>query len=152
RRPGGLLRDAGSPLRRRPAPGRALARRLLVGVLHAARRTSRARLRGRAPDALDPRQARVRADELPPRRAEGDRALLARRQRPRRDRARRDPLGARMRAGLLTARPTGGTRLNLLQWFGLGGAPLAWAVLHVTGWGVSELHCSQGRLGVDARA
>ena len=56
-----------------------------------------------------------------------------------------------MRAGLVSVRPTGGRRLNLLQWFGLGGAPLAWAVMHVAGWGVSELHCAQGRLGVDAR-
>jgi hypothetical protein len=55
-----------------------------------------------------------------------------------------------MRVGLLQ-RPMGGARLNLLQWFGLGGAPLAWAVMQLLGWGVSELHCSQGRLGVDAR-
>ena len=57
-----------------------------------------------------------------------------------------------MRVGLLNARPTAGRRLNVLQWFGLVGAPLAWAALHVAGWGVSELHCAQGRLGVDPRA
>jgi hypothetical protein len=56
-----------------------------------------------------------------------------------------------MRVGLLRERPTGGARLNVLQWFGLAGAPLAWALMQVLGWGVSELHCSEGRLGVDAR-
>jgi hypothetical protein len=59
-----------------------------------------------------------------------------------------------MRVGLLRERPTGGRRLNVLQWFGLAGAPLAWAAMHVFGWGISEAHCASGgrMLGIDARA
>jgi hypothetical protein len=58
-----------------------------------------------------------------------------------------------MRSGLLDTRPTGGRRLNALQWFGLGAAPLAWAAMQVFGWGLSELHCASGgsRLGIHAR-
>ena len=58
-----------------------------------------------------------------------------------------------MRVGLVLDRPTGGRRLNALQWFGLAGAPLAWAAMHVLGWAVSELGCAPGggQLGLDAR-
>jgi hypothetical protein len=43
---------------------------------------------------------------------------------------------------------------EFLQWFGLLGAPLAWSVQHVVGYGVTEARCSPGGahwgVGVDA--
>jgi hypothetical protein len=35
-------------------------------------------------------------------------------------------------------------RISLLQWFGLLGAPLAWAVQLVVGYGLEEADCSAG--------
>jgi hypothetical protein len=35
-------------------------------------------------------------------------------------------------------------RLSLLTWYGVLGAPLAWAAAHVTGWLMTETACSPG--------
>jgi hypothetical protein len=37
---------------------------------------------------------------------------------------------------------TGRTRLELLQWFGLLGGAVAWAVQHVVGYGIADAGCS----------
>jgi hypothetical protein len=37
-------------------------------------------------------------------------------------------------------------RLSMLQWFGFGGAALAWAAQHVIGFGVTQAECSAGGL------
>ena len=39
---------------------------------------------------------------------------------------------------------SGVRRLNALSWFGLTGGPLAWAAMHVFGWGLSEARCGIG--------
>jgi hypothetical protein len=39
-------------------------------------------------------------------------------------------------------------RSSLLVWFGVLGAPAAWAIQHVAGFGVGQAACSRARLGV----
>jgi len=45
-------------------------------------------------------------------------------------------------------------RLELLQWFGLLAAPLAWAVQLVVGFGAADANCARGggRWGIDVEA
>ena len=38
------------------------------------------------------------------------------------------------------------TRVDMLMWAGIVAAPLAWAVEHIFGWGVSEANCDPARV------
>jgi hypothetical protein len=43
-------------------------------------------------------------------------------------------------------------RPELLQWFGLFGAALAWTVQHVVGFGATLAHCGAGSVGANVKA
>src|SRR6185437_9303231 len=128
-----VLRDAGASLRRRPPPRPPEGELLRVDLRDARRRRSRARPRRTTARRLAARPARHAADEIPPRRAARGRLLLAFRQcRHRRRRADADLAVA------MSLR-----RLELLQWFGLLAAPLAWTVQLVVGFGAADANCAR---------